>query len=138
MIIVDAKNKIVGRLATEAAKRALSGEEVAIINAEKAILTNPDAFYNKLKTRINMQNKGNPHKSPKYSRMPDKIVKRIIRGMINYKSARGREAFKRIKTYIGEPEEIKGEKIEIPFAEYKGSSTIKTIGDISKKLGAKW
>ncbi len=138
MIVVDAKNKIAGRLATEISKRALNGEEIAVVNSEQAILTNPDAFLERMKIRVKMQTKGNPHKSPKFSRMPERIMKRIIRGMINHKSARGRTAFKKIKTYIGKPADIKGEIIDMPFAEYKGSGKTRTIGEISKELGAKW
>ena len=138
MIVIDAKDKIAGRLATEVCKKALSGEKIAIINAEQAILTNPIAFQAKLKKWINAQTKGNPRNSPKFSRMPDKMLKRIIRGMINIKSARGRLAFKRVKTYIGSPEEIKGENLDLPFAEYKGASKTRTLGKISMDLGGKW
>ena len=43
------------------------------------------------------------------------MVKRVIRGMIpNYREGRGREAFKRVKCYIGIPKEYQEvEKIKL-------------------------
>ena len=38
-MIIDAKDMIVGRFATVAAKKALLGEKVDIINCESAIIT---------------------------------------------------------------------------------------------------
>ena len=37
--IIDASGVILGRLSTNTAKRLLKGEEVAIINSEKAIIS---------------------------------------------------------------------------------------------------
>jgi len=53
-MIIDAADLIVGRLATVAAKKALLGEKIDIVNAEKAVMTgNKDAIINKFKQRIN-------------------------------------------------------------------------------------
>ena len=38
MVVVNAENAVVGRLASYVAKVALNGEEVTIVNAEKAII----------------------------------------------------------------------------------------------------
>jgi len=38
-MIIDATNLIAGRLATFVAKKALLGEEIEIVNSEKAVLT---------------------------------------------------------------------------------------------------
>jgi len=39
--------------------------------------------------------------------MPDRLVRRAIRGMLPYKTSKGRVAFRRIRTYIGVPESVK-------------------------------
>ena len=39
MTVVDADGVIMGRLASSVAKRLLGGEQITIINAEKAIIT---------------------------------------------------------------------------------------------------
>ncbi len=120
--IIDASGAILGRLASEVAKRALKGEEFIIINAEKAIITgNKEATIEKYLHRRQI---GSPKKGPFFPKRPDLIVKRAIRGMLPYKKQRGREALKRIKVYIGVPEELNIDltKVEKPK---------KTVEDIS-------
>ena len=69
--------------------------------------------------------------------MPDRIVKRSIRGMIPYQTPHGRAAYKRLKCYIGIPKELEGKNFEkIKEAEKKPVDYI-TIKELSKSLGAK-
>ena len=110
MKIIDGKETILGRLASYAAKEALKGEEIVIINSEKIIITgrkeNIQKEFSEKKGRI-----GSAQKGPKYSTPNEKIVKRTIRGMLpNYREGRGREAYKRIKCYVGIPKEF--EKVD--------------------------
>jgi len=44
--------------------------------------------------------------------MPDRFVRRCIRGMLPYKQEKGRKAFKRVMCYIGIPDEFKDKKTE--------------------------
>ena len=39
MVVINAENAVVGRLASYVAKMALQGEEVIVVNAEKGIIT---------------------------------------------------------------------------------------------------
>jgi large subunit ribosomal protein L13 len=120
MKIIDGTNAVLGRLASYAAKEALKGEEVVIVNCERVIIMgNKDniikEFHEKRK-RV-----GSSQKGPKYPRRADMIVKRTIRGMLpNFRFGRGKEAFKRIKCYIGIPEEFKDKKKIISGKEKKG------------------
>ena len=41
MIVIDASGHILGRLSTNVAKRILNGEDVIVVNAEKAIIIGP-------------------------------------------------------------------------------------------------
>jgi ribosomal protein uL13 len=51
---------------------------------------------------------GSGQKGPKISRTSEKIVKRAIRGMLpDHREGRGKEAFQRIKCYVGVPPEFK-------------------------------
>ena len=134
MIIIDAKDMIVGRVATVAAKKALLGEEVAIINCEQAVFTgNKKRIIADWKERYAM---GVPRKGPFINRMPDRFMRRVIRGMLPYKKPRGAEAYKRIMCYIGSPE-LKGEALVIPEASVDKLPTMKyfTVGDLCKRLG---
>jgi large subunit ribosomal protein L13 len=40
-------------------------------------------------------------KGPKYPRTADRLVKRMIRGMLPWDRPKGREAFKRLRCFIG-------------------------------------
>jgi len=137
-IIIDATNQIVGRLAAFAAKRALMGDTVSVINAEKAIVSGkPSVVLEEAKRHHRM---GVPRKGPFFSKMPDRYVRRIIRGMLPHKFPRGREAYARTLCYIGTPVELQGQKAVLP----KGASLEKlpsrnyvTIGKVCEALGGK-
>ncbi len=137
-MIINAENKIVGRIATVAAKKALLGEEVIIINCEKAIISgNRKAVISSYKKRAM---KGTHSTGPFLPRQPDRFVRRAVRGMLPYKQPRGKEAFKRIMCYIGAPEEYPPEKAEdIPSAGIEKLPNFKyaTVKEICKELGCK-
>ena len=109
-MILDATNLIAGRLASAAAKNALLGHEVFIVNAEKAILSGTKKY---VVGKYSAQAKrGEPFHGPFLPKTPDRLLKRIIRGMLPYKQAKGLQAFKRIKCYNGVPDGFKGKTFE--------------------------
>jgi len=112
-IIIDAENAIMGRLASYVAKRALSGNEVIVVNCEKTLISGrKENIIEDYKAKRSL-NRMKPTKGPYFSRQPDRILKRAIRGMLpDFRRGRGKEAWKKIKCYIGIPEEFKKEKIE--------------------------
>jgi len=120
-MIIDAKDSILGRIATVAAKKALLGEKVFIVNCRDAVITgNEEDIIERFKRRLDM---GVPRKGPFHSVIPEKIVKRAVRNMLPYKKPRGREAFKRIRCYNEVPEELKDKKMEkIPSADISKSN----------------
>lgn len=132
--IIDATGLTLGRLSTNVAKRLLEGEEVAVINSEKAIISGKKSS---IKERYTQKREvGTYRKGPFYPRLPDQIVKRTIRGMIPYQKPHGREAFKRLKCYAGIPDEFKGKNAEkIPEAEKKPIDFM-TVEELSRFLGA--
>ncbi len=137
-MIIDASNLIVGRFATVAAKNALLGEKVDIINCEKAFMTGSRAeIVERYKKKRAM---GIPSKGPFIPRMPDRFVRRVIRGMLPHRQAKGREAFKRIMCYIGVPDNFKDqEKETFEKANVKKVPNLKymCIGDICRIMGGK-
>lgn len=137
MIVIDATDMILGRLAAYAAKQALLGETIRIVNAEKAVITGkPEHTLAAQKRKREM---GAPLIGPYYPRMPERIVKRTIRGMISYKKPRGKEAFARIRCYAGIPDDLKSEKL-VTFKHMnveKSHAKYITIERISKHFGAK-
>ena len=133
--IIDASGAILGRLSTHTAKRLLKGEEIAVVNSEKAIISGKKST---IKDRYKQKREvGTYRKGPFYPRMPDMIVKRTIRGMIPYQTPHGRTAFKRLKCYIGVPKEFEGKKFESIKSAEKQPVDFVTIKELSKSLGAK-
>jgi large subunit ribosomal protein L13 len=106
--VIDASGLVAGRLASLAAKEALKGRAVDIVNAEKAVLSgNPEyniRFYREKVVR------GDPYHGPHYPKRPDMMLKRMIRGMLPYKKPAGRLAFSRIKVYLAVPEALQKER----------------------------
>ena len=138
--IVDASNLIMGRLASVVAKRLLNGEKIAIINAENAVLSGRKASrLEEFKQFFEVKSKTNPKYTPQHPRRPDTILRRVIRGMLPMDKAKGRKAFKRLKVYVGVPDEAKGRETQtIPEA---SASKLKCgyvyLGKIAEELGWK-
>ena len=107
-MIIDAKDAILGRLSTYAAKQVLLGNTLDVINCEECVISGkkPEIIERYLK-RVHRKA---PTKGPFFYRRPDMFVKRAIRGMLPFKRARGREAFKNIKCHVGVPENLKNKE----------------------------
>ncbi|MFH1590408.1 MAG: 50S ribosomal protein L13 [archaeon] len=135
MIIIDATDLVLGRLATVTAKKALLGEEVAIVNAGKAIITGSKKQV--LTHYREHSEKGSMRKGPFFRRQPERFVKRAIRGMLPYKQAKGRVALDRIKCYRGIPKEFEGKSIiSLENAHAKNLSIgFVTVNTICKEMG---
>ena len=130
-IVIDANNAILGRLASFAAKQALLGKNVIIVNCSEAVVSGGRdsviADYRETKARG-----GSSLKGPFMHRAPFKMVKRTIRGMLKHREGRGNEALKRIMCYNDTPEEYKEVK-KLLAGKEKKVKTIK-LGELSKAL----
>ena len=109
-MIIDAENLVAGRLASYAAKKALEGYQVDIINAEKALITGSKAFI--MKKQRERRHRTEPRWGPFFMRKEDRFLRRMIRGMLNYKASRGREAYERVMCYIGVPPQFQNKPVE--------------------------
>jgi large subunit ribosomal protein L13 len=138
-MIINAENLILGRMATFVAKQALLGEDIHIVNCEKALITG-DKKKILLKYKEKRQSK-KPQKGPFILRRADRFVKRTIRGMLPYKQEKGRKAFKKILCYVHVPEKFQDKKLEtIEKASISKVPNLKyiTTGEICKHMGGKW
>ncbi len=136
VVYVDGTRHVLGRLASYAAKAALEGKEIIILNSEKVVMTGKKSFLiENYKDR--MKNIGGRHKGPFWPRRPDSIVRRAIKRMLPYKKTRGAQAFKRIKTFIGIPKEFENVKmIDFPKAKlHEDEVKFITIEELSKQIG---
>ena len=134
MAVIDAKDQILGRLCTHVAKRLLNGEEITIVNAESVRVSGSKsqllAHYKQRRAR------GKNFSGPKYPRAPDMILKRSVRGMLDYRKTSGREAYKRLKVYVGVPRELKDISRESPESSRKAVPKSMYLGDIARELGS--
>ena len=109
--IVDGKGLVLGRAGSSIAKKLLNEEHVVVLNSERMMISGHRRDLDlKYKTRFDLQDKANPEHSPYWSKRPDLFVRRVIRGMLPYKQARGKTALKRLRVYIGVPEQYKSAK----------------------------
>jgi large subunit ribosomal protein L13 len=132
-VVVDARDCIVGRVASEVAQRALDGERVAVVNAERAVITGNEsdtmATYRK---RVDVGSDRGPY----YPKRPDGIFKRAIRGMVPHKKPRGREALENVRVYVGNPYDEDGEILDGTSLDRLSNIKFTTLGAVSENLGA--
>lgn len=138
-MIIDAKDSILGRVAVVAAKKALLGETVNIVNCEHVLITGKKAnTIAEYKHRIFVR--GTPRKGPHITKQSDRLVRRTVRGMLPFKKTRGREAFKRVMCYIGVPDKFANQKLEkLALADISKLTVLRYIylKDLVKELGGK-
>ncbi|HMK45710.1 MAG TPA: 50S ribosomal protein L13 [Methanocella sp.] len=139
MVLINADGLIVGRLASTVARKLLEGDEVTIINAEKAVLSgsrvNCFAEYKQTFDR------GTTEKGPYFPKRSDAILRRTVRGMLPYKTQRGKDAMARLTVYIGTPTEFAEQpSVTLEQASFNRLSSYKYIklGELAKLLGAKY
>lgn len=133
--LVNADGQIVGRMCSKIAKLLLNGEEVIILNAEKAV------FSGKKKSKIAEAHLflevGAPERGPFHYRRPDRFLRKTVRGMVPFKQPKGKSAYKRLKVFMGVPAEFKDQKM-ISFDDAQ-STNLKgphfTLAELATEIG---
>ena len=136
-IILDAKDIIMGRLASFSAKNALLGKEIDVVNIEQAIITgNKTRIFTDYKQTAE---RGEPTHGPFIHKSAREIFKRTVKGMLPM-GPRGKEALTRVKAYKGIPASLKDAKME-SLAKANVSKVPNTkyvrVQDVTKYLGGK-
>lgn len=131
IIIIDGSFVPFGRLGAFAAKKALKGNKIVVINTEKIIIIGRPKLIIEKYAQKRRLGKGNPRK-PIFYRDVIPMFKRSIRGMVGFKKTTGQEALKRIMCYIGVPKEFEGK--ETIKLEQKFPLNYLTLDEISKSF----
>jgi large subunit ribosomal protein L13 len=137
--VINGDGLLLGRLASITAKRALAGEEIAIVNVEKVIISGSRARV--LGNYKHKRERGSTGWGPFFPRRPDHIVKRTIRGMLPYKRPRGVDALKHIKCYVGVPADLASAQMEVPEEAHMNrlnNPAYVQLGAVCTFLGAKF
>lgn len=139
MKIYNCEGIILGRAASRIAKDALLGEEVIVINCEKAIISGKKSNTIQVQKQ-RRERSGYPLKSGHISRLPERFVRRTVRGMLPWKQSRGKEAFRRVKCFRGIPSEFaRQEQTILKDSSLEKLPSLKyiTIGELCRSLGGK-
>ncbi|SRR3989344_4035860 len=139
MKVYNGEGQVLGRLGARVAKDILLGEEVRIVNSEKVVISG-NKVLTLAKEKQRLLWKGHPMRSQKHSRLPYLLVKRAIRGMLPWKTPRGKEAYHRLLCYNGLPAEFAHQSlIALEKNSFKKLPSLKytTVGEVCKLLGGK-
>jgi large subunit ribosomal protein L13 len=133
--LVNADGLIVGRMASKVAKKLLNGETVIIVNAEKAVLSGKKK--SKVAEAKEFLEVGSPMRGPFHYRRPDRMLRKTVRGMLPFKQPKGKMAYKKLKVFMGVPEDLKGQQMitlkEAQAAKLKGPHF--TLAELAKEVG---
>ncbi len=103
-IVIDATNLILGRMLSYAAKRAIEGQQVIILNVSKAVISGGKRnIVQRAKTKLSTRSLLSQDKGPIHPRRPDNYARRALRGMLPFKKPSGKEAYKRVSVYFDTP-----------------------------------
>ena len=104
LVVVDARQHLLGRMASIVAKELLMGQEVVVVRSEETNISG-SLFRNKLKYMqfLRKRTNTNPKRGPIHYRSPARMVWRVIRGMLPHKTQRGAAAMARLQVFEGIP-----------------------------------
>ena len=133
--LINADGLILGRMASEIAKKLLNGEKVIIVNAEKAIISGKrKSKVAEAKTFLEV---GSPGRGPFHYRRPDRMLRKTVRGMLPFKQPKGKTALKRLMVFIGVPQDLENQDMvtlkEAQAAKLKGPYF--TLAELAKEIG---
>ena len=137
-IVVDATDHVAGRLSSQVAKLLIKGNRVSIVNCDKIMISGTRSnIISEYREFLEINSINHWKHGPKHPRRPDTIMKKMIRGMLPKEKPSGKEAHKRLRTYIGSPKEVKSlKKIKFEKAMIrKSSSNYTTMADLGRTVG---
>ena len=136
--IVDGTNMIAGRLCSHVAKLLLKGNKVVIVNSENIMISgNRESIINEYREFLEVASINNPKFGPFHPRRPDTIITKMVRGMLPKTKSSGKAAFKRLRAYLGVPNELKSlSRTQFEDARIRKSSPYYTsVGELGKMIG---
>ncbi len=140
LIVVDGTNCISGSLCSKVSKLLLQGNRVSVVNSEKVMVSgNKYEVIESYKDKLEVSSVTNPIHGPFHPRRPDTIITKMIRGMVPKRKPSGMQAFKRLRVYIGIPDELKNSAMQT-FDDAKitkQQSFYISMGDVAKQIGWK-
>ncbi|MEX0763636.1 MAG: 50S ribosomal protein L13 [Nitrosopumilaceae archaeon] len=137
-IIVDGTNLIAGRLCSHVAKLLLEGNKVAIVNSENIMISgNRKSIIESYRKFLEIASINNPKFGPFHPRRPDTIITKMVRGMLPKKKSSGKTALKRLRAYLGIPNELRSlTRTQFDDAKIRKPSPYYTsVGELGRMVG---
>ncbi len=141
-LIIDGTNHIAGKLAAFVAKKLLQGYHVTIVCIENVVFSgNLHRHIGKYKSFKEKRAPYNPQRGALHWSVPSMYFKRkLLRGMISYKTKKGAEALSNLECYETIPKEFENvERMVVPKAlmevTNKPDRGFCTLGELLSKFG---
>jgi len=137
-IIVDGTNQVAGRLCSHVAKLLINGNRVSIVNSENIMLSGDrKAIIEEYRKYLEISSITNPKFGPFHPRRPDTMISKMVRGMLPKNKPSGKTALKRLRAYLGVPNELKSKKTtQFEDAKIKKPAPYYTsLGDLGRMVG---
>ena len=136
-IYIDGSYHILGRLSSWIAQRVLAGDEVVVVNAQNVVVSGRKRFLvDSTNEKRQRAVHTNPKRGPFYPRMPDRILRRTVRGMLPWKKTSGKDAFRRLSAFIEIPDEFADKEFTtVPEAMRIPSHDYITVGELARAVG---
>lgn len=137
-LTVDATDCVAGRMCSQVSKLLLKGYRVRVVNAEKSVISGDRRMIiNSYKKFLTISSATNPINGPFHPRRPDRILTRMIRGMLPKRKPSGITALKRLRVYVSVPPDLRdskkdtfeSSKIRKPYSYYL------SLGQVAKEIG---
>merc|ERR1712072_249867 len=141
LTVIDARDHLLGRLASFVAKEALLGQKIVVVRCEELVISGSH-IRNKLKMLMkrNKRMNTNPRKGPFHHKSPADMFMRVVRGMLPHIWYRGSAAFQRVKAVEGIPDPFDCiKKLVVPDAlrvqRLKPGRKFTDLGKLAAELG---
>ncbi|MDD4250716.1 MAG: 50S ribosomal protein L13 [Candidatus ainarchaeum sp.] len=139
-MIINAEGLIAGRLASKVAKKIIENETITIVNAQKAIMVGTKtSIMPKFQQRVDAAVKSNPHFGPKYDRIPSKMLRRMVKGMLPKRKKTAERLIKQLTVYNLNPKNLDLTTSEIiKEAKFNDKHDYMSLKEIAEALGGTW
>lgn len=137
-MIIDGTNMIAGRLCSHVAKLLLECNRVAIVNSENIMISGSrESIIGEYRKFLEVASINNPKFGPFHPRRPDTIITKMVRGMLPKTKSSGQAAFKRLRVYLGVPNELKSlSRTQFEDARIRRASPYYTsVGELGRMVG---
>ncbi len=138
MMIVDVEDLVLGRFSSRIAKNLLDGEEVVVVNSDRAVISGKEKVtLNEYDAWTKIKNLVDSKQGPFQLKGAGDLIRQTVRGMLPMKKEKGKTAFRMLEAYSGIPSRFEGEDMEtFPKADVDNLNTRRFIrlGELSKHL----